>query len=477
MRVVIIGGGACGLCAALAAGEAGADVLVLERDERPTGSTSLSQGLIPAAGTRLQRAKGIEDTPALMAADIQAKARGGADPAVVEALCAASGPAIDWLTEAHGLDLHVVDDFLYPGMSRHRMHGSPNQDGAELQSALLAAVQRAGIDMLTEARAQDLFADAAGRIGAVSFARPGGTVETVGADAVVLACNGFGGAPALVRQYMPEIADADYWGHAGNTGDALAWGTALGAATADLGAYQGHGSVAPAFGLPLTWAVVTGGGIQVNLHGERFANEMRGYSEHAVEVLKQPGRAAWSLYDARCEGPALGFEEYRQLQALGAVKHADGIAALARVTGLPEPALARTMADIAAWSAGRGLDPLGRDFAHNFAHNFAHDFAHDFAQTPPLTPPYRAVRTGGALFHTQGGLVIDPAARVLRADGTPLPNLFAGGGAARGVSGPASWGYLAGNGLLTAVVLGRIAGTGAALSTDAAGRLPGGSAH
>lgn len=451
--VVVIGAGACGLCAALAAKECGAEVLVLERDERPTGSTSLSQGLIPAAGTRFQREKGIEDSPALMAADIQAKARNGADPAIVRALAEASGPTVDWLADSHGLDLHVIDDFLYPGMLRHRMHGSPNQDGAELQSGLLAAVQRAGIDVITNARARDLFVDPNSRITSVSFARPDGTVETVGTGALVLACNGFGGNPEMVRRYMPEITEAEYWGHAGNTGDAVAWGTAVGAATADMGAYQGHGSVAQAFGLPLTWAVVTGGGVQVNLGGQRFANEMRGYSEHAVEVLKQPGRAVWSLYDTRCERPALGFEEYCQLVVLGAVKRADSVAGLAEATGLPEAALTRTLADIAAWSEGCGRDPLGRNFL----------------LTPKLAPPYLAVRTSGALFHTQGGLVIDTAARVLREDGTALPNLFAGGGAARGVSGPSSWGYLAGNGLLSAVVLGRIAGTGAAQVAGAAG--------
>jgi fumarate reductase flavoprotein subunit len=79
-----------------------------------------------------------------------------------------------------------------------------------------------------------------------------------------------------------------------------------------------------------------------------------------------------------------------------------------------------------------------------------------------LAPPFRAVRVTGALFHTQGGLVIDTAARVLRPDGRPLPNLFAGGGAARGLSGPSRWGYLSGNGLLSATVLGRIAGQSAA---------------
>ena len=357
--VLVIGAGACGLCAALAAAEAGAEVLVLERDARPTGSTSLSQGLIPAAGSRLQRAMGIEDTPALMASDIQAKARGLADPAIVQALAEASGPTIDWLADAHGLDLHVVDDFLYPGMSRHRMHGTPNQDGAELQSGLLAAVSRQGIDVVTGARAADLFADPTGRIMGVGFARPDGALETVGAAAVVLACNGYGGAAAMLQRYIPEIAGAEYWGHAGNTGDAVEWGQELGAALADMGAYQGHGSVATGYGLPLTWAVVTGGGIQVNLRGERFANEMRGYSEHAVEVLKQPGQTAWSIYDARCEKPALGFDEYRQLVALGGVKRAESVAALAAATNLPDAALATTLAAIAAWQRGDGNDSLG----------------------------------------------------------------------------------------------------------------------
>lgn len=79
--VLVVGAGGCGLCATLAAAEAGAEPLVLERDARPSGSTTLSQGLIPAAGTRFQRGAGVDDTPALMARDIQAKARGGADPA------------------------------------------------------------------------------------------------------------------------------------------------------------------------------------------------------------------------------------------------------------------------------------------------------------------------------------------------------------------------------------------------------------
>ena len=76
-------------------------------------------------------------------------------------------------------------------------------------------------------------------------------------------------------------------------------------------------------------------------------------------------------------------------------------------------------------------------------------------------PPYFAVKVTGSLFHTQGGLLVDANAQVLRPDCSVLPNLFAGGGASRGVSGPSDWGYLSGNGLLSAVTLGRISGRSA----------------
>ena len=85
-----------------------------------------------------------------------------------------------------------------------------------------------------------------------------------------------------------------------------------------------------------------------------------------------------------------------------------------------------------------------------------------------LSPPYHAVKVTGALFHTQGGLSVNEDARVRRREGGEIPNLFAAGGAAVGVSGKSDSGYLSGNGLLSAVVLGHIAGqSAAALTTNA----------
>ena len=463
--VLIIGGGACGLTAALAATEEGAGggtegsagVLVLERDRKPTGSTSLSTGLIPAAGTRLQAERGIEDTPEIFTADILAKAKGQTDPELAAFVAGASGPALDWLMERHGLELKLVEEFLYPGHSRIRMHGTPSRTGAQLQGALLEAAAREGVDILTGAHVTGLFAESAGamagRVAGARIRRPDGSDEDIGCRTLILACNGYGGNPEMVRQYIPEMSEAPYHGHVGNQGDAVHWGLALGAAVADMGGYQGHGAVSHPQGLPVVWGVLTEGGFQVNLNGERFSNEVRGYSEQALDVVRQPEQIAWNIYDERCQQAARDFTEYQQLKELGAVKTAATVSGLAEQTGLPEGALERTLAGVAEMARGAQADPFSRDFTGK----------------PPLLPPFCAIRVTGALFHTQGGLVIDTQARVLTgqdsvltAKNQALPNLFAGGGAARGLSGPSRWGYLSGNGLLTAIVLGRTAGIHAA---------------
>ena len=89
----IIGAGAAGICAALAAKEAGVEAVVIERDAVPGGSTALSAGLVPAAGTRIQRAKGVADSAERFAADIVRKTRGEAAPAVLESVARGLGCA------------------------------------------------------------------------------------------------------------------------------------------------------------------------------------------------------------------------------------------------------------------------------------------------------------------------------------------------------------------------------------------------
>lgn len=278
--VAIVGGGACGLTAALMLSDAGVDCVVLERDALPSGSTALSSGFIPAPGTRTQRAHGVlGDSAERFAADIQAKAHGRAAPALVEAYAASIGPALDALQERHGLQWLLLDGFLYPGHSVHRMHALPQKTGASLMAALQAAVEAAGIPVLTQALVDTLVLDAEDRVIGVDYSRPDGRRETLGCDALLLACNGFGGNPEMVRTLLPEMAEASFGGHAGNDGSAILWGEALGARLRDLGGYQGHGSWVTPQGALMSWAVMMEGGVQLNREGRRFHDETEGYSK------------------------------------------------------------------------------------------------------------------------------------------------------------------------------------------------------
>ncbi|MEM5470361.1 FAD-dependent oxidoreductase [Hoeflea sp. AS60] len=446
--VVVIGAGACGLVAALRAKAAGAEVIVLERDASPSGSTSMSSGFVPAPATRFQRAIGVaDDTPERFEADILSKSKGKSIASLARLATNSIGPALEWLADSHGLEWIVLDDFLYPGHSHHRMHAVPEKTGAALEARLLAAVEAAGIPVVVDALVTTLYAEGEDRIAAVGITRPDGVTEVLGCKALVLACNGFGGNAALVRQHIPEIADGLYYGHQGNTGDALAWGQALGAHVDHVSGYQGHGSLAHPHGILISWALMMEGGIQVNSDGSRFSNEHGGYSEQAVNVLAQPAGIAWNIYDARLHDFAQGFPDYREAMAAGAIRQASDVTELARVTGLPEAALAGTLSDVALYRSGEATDSFGRDFTGKGA----------------LAAPFHAVKVTGALFHTQGGLMIDDQARVVREDGSPFANLFAGGGAACGVSGPEVSGYLSGNGLLTAIGFGFVAGASAGM--------------
>ena len=443
-QVIVIGAGACGLTAALAARDRGQEVVVLERDRTPSGSTSLSSGFVPAAPTRYQNTLGIEDTAEIFFQDIERKTKGGGDQDLARLVVDASAETLEWLDERHGLEWTVLDDFLYPGHTRHRMHAVPERTGAALMARLLGAIEREGVTVATDRHVTALYADG-DRVCGVRAMRPDGEHDIISCNSVILACNGYGGNPELVREHIPDMSDALYFGHAGNQGDAVLWGRKLGAATRHLSGYQGHGSVAHPHGILVTWALMMEGGIQVNTDGVRFSNEHEGYSEQAGAVLSQPGGVAWNIYDEWRHEIGMTFDDYRTAYGAGAVTEAASLEELADLCRLPLDALVSTVEEVQHFADTGVTDRFGRTFSAE----------------QKLEPPWCAVKVTGALFHTQGGLVVDRKARVVSDKGTPIAGLYAGGGAACGVSGPAPWGYLSGNGLLTAMTLGRIAGLNA----------------
>ena len=447
VQVLIAGGGTCGAVAALAAHAAGADVLIIEQDATPTGSTAMSQGLICAAGTKAQHAAGIEDDADRFYADIMAKTRGLTDPRLARTIADQSAPALAWLIEHHGLPYELDIRFRAAyGHSVPRVHGWPGHGGADLINFLHSRLQAEGIDVLFQARLIDILAGPGGTAEGAVIERPDGTRETVLCDTLILATCGFAANAAMVGTHMPEAAGATHHGHEGNDGTGILLGARLGGALADMGSYQGYGMLTDPQGISVPPGVLVEGGILVDRHGNRFVDELEDIAGLALPIIARPGGVAWVVFDSGIEARCAHIPETQALLALNAARIAPTAHDLAARIGADPAALTATLRH--AWNAAEAgrPDETGRRWGHD----------------RPPAGELRALKVRGALYHTQGGLQVDAHARVLREDGTPLPNLFAGGGAARGVSGPSYWGYLPAMGLCAATTLGWLAGQTAA---------------
>lgn len=448
--VVVVGGGGCGLAAALAASEAGASVALLEKMDRPGGNTYVSTGSIPAAGSRFQREAGVEDDPERMATDLLAKSGPHEAEHLVHLLARESASLVEWLVDQHGVDLRLITDYKHVGHSVTRLHAPPTRKGESLVRDLVAAAERAGVDIVTGNPVTRLLTDD-GRVTGVTVSGERSGTYDITARAVVLAANGFGNNKRLLEQWIPEIVGAQYFGAEGSTGEAIDWCTDLDAATANVGAYQGYAAVAYPHGSIVSWTTVEKGGLLLAPDGRRMGDESVGYSAFAP-VVSAVTNESWVVMDERiCSFVASNELEFSELVEMnGAVPAADA-AGVAAVIGADPDVVARSLDELAAAARGETADPFGRtDFGFG-----------------PLEAPYRVVRSIPALFHTQGGVVVDDSGAVVGRDSRPIPGLYAGGGVAAGVSGVSgAAGYSSGNGLLTAVGLGRIAGRSAAATAE-----------
>lgn len=438
--VVVVGAGGGGLTAALAAADAGASVVVLEKLDRPGGNTALSTGSVPAAGTRWQADAGIDDEPQRMVADLLRQSGPHQAEHLTRRLAESSAELVEWLVDVHGVELLLITDYKHVGHSVPRLHAPASRKGADLVRDLVRACGAAGVEVVTGNPVASLVAPD-GRVRGVRVAGERVHGYVVRASAVILASNGYAANGDLVRRWAPAIADATYFGAHGSTGEGIEWGLELGGELANAGAYQGYAAVAYPHGSLVSWTTIEKGGIVLNRHGRRIGDETLGYSGFAETVLAD-GQPAYVVFDTRIRDyVAKHEEEFRELIDIGGVRVCDTIGEVAAYAEAPVDEVERTL-DAYTQASTNGTDSFGRK-----------DFG--FA---PLASPYAVCRSVPGLFHTQGGLVVDGDARVRRPDGSAVPGLYAIGGVAAGVSGrDGGRGYSSGSGLLAALGLGRLA--------------------
>jgi fumarate reductase flavoprotein subunit len=415
--------------AALVAAQKGAQVLLLEKTDKPGGGTAFSSKGIRAAGSRRQRQAKIQDSPELYAQDILSRNNNESDVALTHRLTETSGRVADFLADVAGIEFEL-GEFAF-GHSAKRSH-SWKADKTVTDFLYEAVEREKNIQVRFSTPVLSLQQEASGAVTGVITEQGVCTARKV-----ILASGGFGASPELLSQYIPKAVDIPFPGHHGSTGDGIKMGLAAGAAAENMAAFQPYPAYIGPGKRAVSPEVALSGGIMVDAAGKRFVDETKYPGGLGTKMLDLPGKRAYEIFDERIYQLHSTIPGQRSLAGLfesGLLHKAQTVEDLAAALAIDAVGLQQTIQDYN--SAAGGKDAFGRPLPQ------------------PLKAPFYGIKVTVALYHTQGGLKVSPDGQVLRADGSVIPNLYAGGGVAVGVSGTGLQGYLPGNGLLASLGLG-----------------------
>lgn len=483
--VIIAGAGNAAFCAAHAAAEAGARVVMLEKAPREWlgGNSYFTAGATRTTFAGLDDLRPILDDPADarlaateippyspddFAADMRRVTEGRCDPEMTAILVGDIADAVRWLRDK-GIRWRLqYDRQSFYVEDRHRFWGNLPLGivggGTGLIEQHLAAAEAAGIEVRCDHGVAGLLRDERGAVVGVVCDTPEGQVEVRG-GAVVLACGGFEADPQRRAQYLgPNWDVAKVRGTPYNTGEGLQ--LALDAGAQPFGNWSGCHAIqwdaaAPTFGdLELTNLLSKQSypqAVVVNRDGRRFLDEGADYrnytyAKYGAEILKQPGAIAYQLFDAQT-APLLRQDEYT---APGVSRYeAATIRELAAQIGVDPDALDATIREFNASINDAPFNPAVKDGKRTIGiappkSNWA---------LPLDQPPFLAFAVACGITFTFGGVKIDAGARVLDRANRPIPGLHAAGEL---VGGLFYHNYPGGSGLSSGMVFGRRAGATAA---------------
>ena len=484
--VIVVGAGNAAFCAALAAQEQGARVLVLERapEAENGGNSRFTAGAIRFAY------RGIDDlrevmpdlTPDEIAntdfgtytedqffEDMFRVTRYRTDPALCERLVKSSFSTMKWLRSKGVRFVPIYGRQAFKIEGKFKFWGGLTVEfwggGPGLVDQETAIARKNGIEVRYNARVTSLI-HKDGTVSGIKVVQDGATSELHG-KAVVLACGGFESNPEWRTRYLgPGWELAKVRGTRFNTGEGIRMALDIGASA--YGNWSGCHAVGWDFNAPEFGDLTVGDnfqkhsypwGIMINAQGKRFVDEGADfrnytYAKYGRRILEQPDQFAWQIFDKKVTH--LLRDEYR-------IKRVSKVTAntleelISKLEGVdPTGALAEIKAYNAAVRKNVAFNPNVKDGRGTEGLEVPKS---NWANTIDEAP-FEAYQVGCGITFTFGGLRIDPeSGQVMNSDMEPINGLFAAG---EMVGGLFYFNYPGGTGLMSGAVFGRLAGDNAA---------------
>ena len=442
--LIILGGGLAGMCAAVEAGEEGASVLLLEKQDELGGSTVLSSGYMAFAGTDMQENAEIKDTTGSLVDDLIEIGGGVNNPDLIKTYGQYQLETYQWLKD-HGVEFRTLQ--AVSGHSVPRGHTIDPHQG--IQALYKRVKELPNVTIRLNAPAKQLLKNSEDRIERVLYETEGKSYNAVATKGVLLASGGFAKSEELLQQFAPHLDGALRISGEGNDGDGLKMAWEHGATILDRpylsGTYGFHPSANSA--VKSQGLAFYKGGIIVNQNGKRFINESLSYKLLGNAALQQPEGITYQIWDQTVMDKAVHDDplyDFQLLKRRRLLYEVETLEELADCIDVPLDVLSET---ITTYNNGikNGAEPeFGRK---SLTHNYG-------TPTPIEKAPYYAFESTVAMLATYAGVAVNSEGQVLNAFNEPILGLYAAGEVTGGFHGA---GYVTGSSLGKCAVFGRLA--------------------